>query len=38
MFEFLAEVNPFDIHTVLVNLNNSELSDESVNAFQPQAI
>ena len=38
MFEFLAELNPFDIHTVLVNLNNSEVSDESVNVLQPQAI
>ena len=38
MFEFLAERDPFDIHTVLVNLNSGEVADESVNVFQAQAI
>ena len=38
MFEFLPERDPFDIHTVLVNLNNDEVADESVNVFQAQAI
>ena len=38
MFEFLAECISFYIHTVLINLNSGEVADESVNAFQPQAI
>ena len=33
MFKFLAEGAPFDIHTVLINLNSSEVEDESVNVF-----
>ena len=38
MFEFLAERNSFDIHTVLINLNSREVTDDSVNIFQAQAI
>ena len=38
MFEFLVEHHPFDIHTVLINLNSGDVADESVNVFQAQAI
>ena len=38
MFEFLAERDPCHIDTVLINLNSGEVADESVNAFQAQAI
>ena len=38
MFEFYAERDPFHIDTVLINLNSGEVADESVNAFQAQAI
>ena len=38
MFEFLAECDPCHIDTVLINLNSGEVADESVNAFQAQAI
>ena len=38
MFEFLAERKPFDIHTILINLNNDEVAHESVNVFQAQGI
>ena len=37
MFEFLAEPDPFDIHTV-INLNSDEVADKSVNVFQTQVI
>ena len=37
-FEFLVEQNPFDIHIVLINLNSSEVANESVHIFQAQAI
>ena len=38
IFEFLAERDPSDINTVLINLNNGKVADESVNVFQTQAI
>ena len=38
MFGFYAERDPFHIDTVLINLNSGEVADESVNAFQAQAI
>ena len=37
MFEFLADPDPFDIHTV-INLNSDEVADKSVNVFQTQVI
>ena len=36
MFEFLKDRNPFDINTVLINLDSGEVADESVNVFQKQ--
>ena len=36
--EFLKECDPFDINTVLINLNSGEVADESFNVFQTQAI
>ena len=38
MIGFLAEHNLFDIHAVLIYLNNGEVRHESVNIFQAQAI
>ena len=38
MTEFLVEHNLFDIHAVLIYLNNGEVGHESVNVFQAQAI
>ena len=36
--EFLKECIPFNINTVLINLNSGEAADEYVNVFQTQAI
>ena len=38
MIEFFADHNPFDIHAVLINLNNGEVAHESVNVFHAQTI
>ena len=38
MFEFLAERNPSDILTALINLDSGEVADESVNIFKVQTI
>ena len=38
MFEFLAECNPSDILTALINLDSGEVADESVNIFKVQTI
>ena len=38
MFEFLAERNPSDILTALINLDSGEVADESLNIFEVQTI
>ena len=38
MFEFPAERDQFHIDTVLINLDDGEVADESVNVFQAQTI
>ena len=37
-FWFLTERNPFEIHTVLINLSSGGVADEFTNVFQAQAI
>ena len=38
MTEFFADHNPFDIHAILISLNNGEVAHESVNVFHAQTI